>query len=60
MAKRHDEFYGEDEARHRTEAALRAAFGAPHKPQSEMKLGKPRGKSATSPKPKKKAPPKRG
>jgi hypothetical protein len=35
-------------------------LSAPPKPHSEMKLGKPRGKKATSPKAKKKAPPKRG
>jgi hypothetical protein len=34
-----DEQYSEQEAQRRTEAALRAAFSAPHKPQSEMKLG---------------------
>jgi hypothetical protein len=32
--------YAPEEAQCRTEAALRAAFNAPHKPQSEMKLGK--------------------
>jgi hypothetical protein len=41
--------YTEEEARRRTEAALRAAFNAPAKPQSEMKLGKSRGKSSKSP-----------
>jgi hypothetical protein len=35
-----DEAYSEEEARRRAETALRAAFNAPHKPQSEMKLGK--------------------
>jgi hypothetical protein len=32
--------YSAQEAQRRTEAALRAAFNAPHKPQSEMKVGK--------------------
>ena len=36
------------ETQRRMEAALRAAFNAPPKPQSEMKLGKPRGKKTKS------------
>jgi hypothetical protein len=47
--KRDSDSYSEQETQRRTEAALRAAFGAPHKPQSEMKLGKPRGKVKKSP-----------
>jgi hypothetical protein len=43
-----DEFTPE-EARKRFEAALRDAHLVGHKPQSEMKLGKPRGKKAKSP-----------
>jgi hypothetical protein len=35
-----DDEYSEEETRRRVESALRAAFSAPHKPQSEMKLGK--------------------
>jgi len=41
--------YTEEEAQRRTEAALRAAFTMPPKRQSEMKVGKPRGKRAKSP-----------
>jgi hypothetical protein len=40
--------YSEQEAQRRTEAALRAAFSAPHKPQSEMKLGKRKSKPKKS------------
>lgn len=43
-----DDRYTDEETRRRAEAALRAAFKAPHKPQSEMKLGKPTGKSEKS------------
>src|SRR2546430_2224740 len=39
----------EEETRRRIERALRAAFNTPPKPQSEMKLGKPRGKPRKSP-----------
>ncbi len=41
--------YSEEETRRRVERALRAAFNTPPKPQSEMKLGKPRGKPRKSP-----------
>jgi hypothetical protein len=44
-----DEQYSDRETQRRTEAALRAAFNAPHKPQSEMKLGKRRAKAGKSP-----------
>jgi hypothetical protein len=44
-----DDQYSTDETQRRTEAALRAAFNAPHRPQSEMKLGKPRAKPKKSP-----------
>jgi hypothetical protein len=45
MAKpRQDEQYSEKEAQQRFEAALRGARVVGHKTQSEMKLGKPRGK----------------
>jgi hypothetical protein len=51
MNKRHSEdTYSEQEAQRRFETTLRAAFNTPHKPQSEMKLGKRRGKSSKSPK----------
>jgi hypothetical protein len=40
-----DDFYGEQEAQHRFEAALRGARLVGHKPQSEMRLGKATGKS---------------
>jgi hypothetical protein len=44
-----DDQYSEQEAQRRTEAALRAAFNSPPKPQSEMKLGKSKsGKSSES------------
>lgn len=49
--------YTEEEAQRRTEATLRAAFNTPFKPQSEMKLGKPRGKPSKSPNVRKKAQP---
>jgi len=41
--------YSEQETRRRAEAALRAAFKTPAKPQSEMKLGRPRAKKSASP-----------
>jgi hypothetical protein len=40
--KKSEDQYSEQEAQRRTEAALRVAFNTPAKPQSEMKLGKPR------------------
>jgi hypothetical protein len=43
-----DDHYSAREAQRRTEAAIRAAFNTPPKPQSELKLGKrkaSRGKS---------------
>jgi hypothetical protein len=48
MGSKQGEHYSEEETRRRVEAALRAAFSAPHKPQSEMKLGqrKPRKNAA--------------
>jgi hypothetical protein len=51
--------FDDKETEQRMAAALRGAREVGHKPQSEMKLGKPRGKPAKSPKAKK-APPKRG
>jgi hypothetical protein len=44
-----NERYSEKEATRRVEKALRAAFNTPAKPQSEMKLGKPKVKSIESP-----------
>jgi hypothetical protein len=44
-----DDKYSEQETQRRAEQALRAAFASPPKPQSEMKLGKPRGKRPGSP-----------
>ena len=41
-----DDRYSTEETQRRAEAALRAAFAAPHRPQSEMKLGKRRAKKA--------------
>jgi len=49
MGKEQNDQYSKEEAQRRTEAALRAAFSAPHKPQSEMKLGKSRAKPKKSP-----------
>ena len=43
-----DDQFSEAETRRRAEAALRAAFNTPPKPQSEMKLGKPRAKPKKS------------
>jgi hypothetical protein len=45
-----DEQFGADETRRRFEAALRGSRLVGHKPQSEMKLGKPTGKRKVSPK----------
>jgi hypothetical protein len=58
--RKRDDTYSEQEAQHRFEAALRGARAVGHKPQSDMKLGKSRGKPSKSPKAKKKTPPKRG
>jgi hypothetical protein len=52
---RTDDQYSEQEAQRRTEAALRATFSTPPKPQSEMKLGKRKAKTKKSPGRKKKA-----
>jgi hypothetical protein len=41
--------YSKEEAEHRLVAALRGARVVGHKPQSEMKLGKPTAKRKTSP-----------
>jgi hypothetical protein len=41
--------YTEQETQRRVEAALRGSRIAGYKPQSELKLGKPRGKRAKSP-----------
>jgi hypothetical protein len=49
------EKYSDRETLLRTEAALHAAFSKPPKPQSEMRLGKPRGKAGKSPGRRKKA-----
>jgi len=48
MNDKKDERYSNQEAQRRTEAALRAAFNTPPKPQSEMKLSKARGKAVKS------------
>jgi hypothetical protein len=45
--KREDQ-YSDQETQRRFEAALRGARMVGHKPQSEMKLGKPRGKPSKS------------
>jgi hypothetical protein len=42
MPKQTDDKYSAEETRRRFEAALRGARLVGHKPQSEMKLGKPR------------------
>ena len=49
MSRSKSDDYSEEETQRRAETALRAAFSAPHKPQSEMKLGKPRTKPKKSP-----------
>jgi hypothetical protein len=52
MGKRaNEDCYSDQETVRRTEAALRAAFSAPHKPQSEMKLGKPKATQRRAAKP---------
>jgi hypothetical protein len=43
-----DDQYSDQEAKRRTEAALRAAFNTPAKPQSEMKLGKSKSEKVQS------------
>jgi hypothetical protein len=48
MARSPKDDYSEEEAGRRFEAALRGARLVGHKPQSEMKLGKPRSKSSAS------------
>jgi hypothetical protein len=48
MTKQPNDQYSQEEAQRRTEKALQAAFGAPHKPQSEMKIGKSKAKRAKS------------
>jgi hypothetical protein len=50
VSKSSDESYSKEEAQRRFEAALRGARLVGHKPQSEMKLGKPRGRKKQSPK----------
>jgi hypothetical protein len=56
-----DDQYSKEETRRRTEAALRAAFNTPAKPQSEMKLDKKRRPAEASPRPaSRKQPKKRG
>ena len=52
---RQSDQYSAKEAQQRFEAALRGARMVGHKTQSEMKLGKPRGKKPASPKRKSKA-----
>jgi hypothetical protein len=42
------ETFSDEETRKRFEAALRGAKAVGHKPQSEMKLGKPRAKRKKS------------
>jgi hypothetical protein len=44
-----DEGFSKEESQRRFEAALRGARLVGHKPQSEMKLGKPRGKPKKNP-----------
>jgi hypothetical protein len=48
MDKAPRERYSKEETQRRFEAALRGARIVGHKPQSEMKLGKPRGKKSAS------------
>jgi hypothetical protein len=45
-----DEHYSAEETERRFVAALRGSRLVGHKPRSEMKLGKPRGKAGKSPK----------
>jgi hypothetical protein len=52
-----DDKFSREEAELRLRAALRGARMVDHKPQSEMKFGKPRAKLRKSPTPKKKRPP---
>jgi hypothetical protein len=49
MSKKLKGEYSDQEAQRRTEAALRAAFNSPPKPQSEMKLGKRKASRPNSP-----------
>jgi hypothetical protein len=54
--KSKDREFSAEEVRHRFEAALRGAMLVGHKPQSEMKLGKPRAKPKRATKRKAKKP----
>jgi hypothetical protein len=49
MMKSDDE-YSEKEAAARRDAIIKRMIAMPPKPHSEMKIGKPRGKGAASPK----------
>lgn len=49
MTKQTDETYSDEEAARRRDELLRRLMRMPPKPQSEMKLGKPRGKGKSHP-----------
>jgi hypothetical protein len=49
MGRNSEEEYSKEETELRFVAALRASRLVGHKPRSEMKLGKPRGKPSKSP-----------
>ncbi len=44
MGKENEERYSDQETQQRREAALKRMLSTPHKPHSEMKLGKAKGK----------------
>jgi hypothetical protein len=48
MKKTHDDQYSEQETEHRRDAVIKRMLATPPKPQSEMKLGKPRAKKSAS------------
>jgi hypothetical protein len=47
MTKSTDDQYSEKEAARRRDAVIKQMLATPPKPHSEMKVGKPRGKSMT-------------
>lgn len=49
-SKPSDHPYSEQEASQRRDAVIKRMLSMPPKPHSEMKVGKPRGKSGKSPK----------
>jgi hypothetical protein len=57
--KSSDQSYSEQETGRRRDAVIKRMLATPPKPHSEMKIGKPKGKKAKSPKRRAKSAPKR-